>query len=353
MKIRSAEPTDSGALCDLMERCPMGQSIRLTFERRPDYFLGAQIQAEQPLILLGDGPDGIFGVFAAGSRRVFVNGTPTKIRYLSDLRIDPEYRGKTWLARGYRHLRSEVFESEEFAQTLILSDNAEVMKLLSSRRAGLPGYFPHGEYLTHFLGDGAPHLDGSIQVKPATSGHIPEMQCFFDQEAPRRSFFPCYRFNELTSNPYYLGQQISDYLLAYRGSELVGFFGVWDQSSFRQSRIHGYGGAIRWMRPLVNRVSPIRLPRPGSVLPLRYAHSIVILDDDAEILRQLLAVGMNLAKKAGFQGNLVVGLDAKDPLNEAVSRFRKRTFRGRHYLVSFAQSVPSLPRPFAFEVARV
>ena len=93
MPIRLAEPKDSDAICALLEQAPMGDSMRLTFERRPDYFFGAAVQAEEPAVCVGETDGEIFGVFAAGKRRVFVNGQPESIRYLSDLRIASEHPG--------------------------------------------------------------------------------------------------------------------------------------------------------------------------------------------------------------------------------------------------------------------
>ncbi len=361
MHIRLAEPSDSDALCELMERCPMGENLRLTFERRPDYFLGAGVQAENPLVLLGEGEPGIFGVFAAGSRRVFVDGQPRNVRYLSDLRIDPRFRRQTWLARGYRYLRGRVFEPGEFAQTLILSDNAAVMKILTSRRAGLPGYFPHGTYLTHFLRCEGKSPENAAVVSTAESSDLAEMQDFFDREAPRRQFYPCYRLADLESSPYHRGQRICDFVLARSraggvggAGELAGMLGIWDQSGFRQTRIHEYRGALRFLRPLANFASPVPLPPAGETLPIRYVHSVLVRGDDPAILREMLAFAMKRAGENGFRGAFALGLDAADPLNAAIAGFRKRTVAGRHFLVSFEEKVaPVAPGPFYFESARI
>ncbi len=354
MSIRFATAKDSEALCALLENSPMGEQIRLTFERRPDYFLGAAVQAEEPIVVVGedDKTGDLFGVFAAGSRRVFVNGEERKVRYLSDLRIDSSHRGGTWLARGYRFLRREVLDGDELAQTLILSDNAAVRQILTSRRGGLPGYFPAGEYLTYFLSGTVTAANaGAWEVRQARPEDVGGMQRFFDREARRKQYYPCYRFEDLDTSSYYRGQSIADYWLAFEGEELCGILGTWDQSEFRQTRIQAYHGAIRYARPFLNLVSSVTFPDPGEVLPMRYLHTAVTKDNRPEILEALLS--SILSQEPRFPGYWVLGLDAADPLNAALSRCRKRVFRGGHYGVSFGDA-PDLPEgPFYFEAARI
>jgi len=354
MSIRLAIAQDSEALCQLLEKSPMGEQIRLTFERRPDYFLGAGIQAEELLVVVGEEEKTgeIFGVFAAGTRRVFVDGEPRSIPYLSDLRLDPSHRGGTWLMRGYRHLRTEVLGTEAFAQTLILSDNAQVRELLTSRRGGLPFYHPCGEYRTHFL-SGIRQAKGSSEheVRQAKPEDAAMMQAFFDQEARTKQFYPCYQFSELGKTGYYRDLNLVNYWLAFNGGELIGILGGWNQSAFRQTRIQGYGGLVGRLRPFINLCSRVQYPPVGSQLPMRYLHTAVTRDNHPAILRSLL--GRVLASEPTFTGYWVLGLDQADPLNQAVSGMRKRTFGGLHYLVSFQEKPPTHAGIYYFEAGRI
>jgi len=354
MGIRLATPEDSAELCAMLERAPMGEQIRLTLERRPDYFLGSAVQAEEPQVFVAESGRGeIVGVFAAGRRRVFVGGESRWIRYLSDLRIDPAHRGGRWLWRGWSHLRECVFEEDEFAQTLILRDNATILRLLTSGRAGLPRYVPAGSYQTHFLpARQAVPTSGNWTVERARTADIPEMQAFLDGEGSRKAFFPCYDFSQVGKHPYFRDVAIEDFLLARDATgELAGVTGVWDQSAFKQTRVVEYAGPMRWMRTLSRFGSGVALPPPGEMLALRYLHTILCRADNPAILRVLLAA---LLKEPGDLGGLMVlGLDERDPLQEALRGVRKRSYQGRHYLVTFAGSPPPVALPFYFEAARI
>lgn len=354
MEIRLARPEDSEALCAMLERAPMGRQIRLTFERRPDYFLGAAVQAEEPEVYVADAPGGgLAGVFAAGKRRVYVEGEPRNIRYLSDLRIDPAHRGGRWLLRGWRHLRENVFAPGEFAQTLILSDNADVLALLTSGRAGLPRYEPAGAYRTHFLAARQrPPRSRRWRVARAGPHDAADMQALVTAEGPRKAFFPCWDFGRLGRTPHDRNLTMNDFFLARDGEGmLAGMVGVWDQSAFRQTRIRGYGGWARWGRPLSRFAAGVALPRPGETLPLRYLTAILCRGNDPAVFRALL--GAVIEAHRSWNGYLVAGLDGEDRLHEALRGLRRRTVEGRHFLVTFAARAPGFPGPFHFESSRL
>ena len=86
----------------------MEGAVRLSQDRRPDYFHGTAVQCEQPEAYVPKQKDegGLGGVFGAGLRRVFVNGQPRPVRYLSDLRISPSHRSGSLLAHGFRFRRT-------------------------------------------------------------------------------------------------------------------------------------------------------------------------------------------------------------------------------------------------------
>ena len=143
---RRATPDDGEGLVSLFDVCPMGSSIQLVMQRQPDFFAAAEVQVEDVEIVVGErkDPQEIVASFAAGRRQVYLDGHCKQVRYLSDLRIHPDCRGGTLLARGYRYLRQNIFAPGEWAQTMVLEDNRAALDLLTSGRAGLPHYVPAG-----------------------------------------------------------------------------------------------------------------------------------------------------------------------------------------------------------------
>jgi hypothetical protein len=358
--IEPAKPGDSPALCRLVRLAAMPGSVSISMEREPDYFLAAGVQGEKTSVFVARSAatGGLAGVGALSLRYVYVNGKPREIPYLSDLRIAPEFRKGRLLAQAYAYLREHLLSGNAFAQTIVVEDNAEALALLTSGRAGLPHYFPFGEYASPaILMAGAVKSSGPYEIVRADGSQARSMQSFYDVEAPRRQFQPCYAFPDMGG---VYGRDLSwgDYFLAYRNGTLVGMAGVWDQRNFKQTRIQAYGGALKWLRPAVNVFSrwagAIPLPPAGSLLPYLNLHAIAIKGDDPEILAALLS-GIRRELRGQGHAYLLCGLDKQDPLRRALTGFKTRHFGGRHFLVGFGEDPRCglRPGPFYLEAARI
>ena len=346
--LRPALQEDHAALEHLFRETSMGKSIRIGFERDPDYFAGARVQSDEPCVWAAFEKSGrAVGLFSAGTRRVWLAGE-MKMRYLSDLRIHPDYRGSTLLARGFRALRENVFSPGEWAQTLVLEDNPSALEILTSGRAGLPNYLPAGRYVSWILPEQRISGPGGIKVRLALPDDLDAMQGLLDQSMERRSFMAMNRLSEL-GGPVWNGLSIGDFLVAEQGGELVGTMAVWDQSSFQRLRIQGYSNFINTLRPVWNLVANLKLPPPGEILPLLKATSIACANDDPAILRVMLKAALtNLGRKS-----LLIGFGSEDPLCSAMNGLKGRVDRGRHFLVGWDGCPPDWKLPFSFDVARI
>ncbi|MDC0157061.1 hypothetical protein OAK38_04795 [Verrucomicrobia bacterium] len=359
LPLKRANPADNPGLCDVFANTPMEGAIWINQDRRPDFFHGAAVQSESPevFVLRKEEETGLNAVFAVGRRNVFVNGRSREIQYLSDLRIVSGHRGGSNLARGFQFLRHEVLKNDEFAQTLVLSENEKALDLLTSRRCGLPGYFPCGEYEYYLIG--LRHLPSSrFQVRRATPRDVSLMQEFFDREAPRKQFFPVYRFDELDGSAYYRDVKLENFFLAWAGDELVGLLGAWDQGNYKKILIRGYAGGLKWLRPWLNAFSRLRggieLPAPGALQRALYLHCAVCRENDPDILTSLIREAQSGFAGQGYH-HAALGLDRRDPLREALAGFRTMNFAGRHFLVTFGDDPRSTldHQMFYFEAARI
>lgn len=348
LNLRPALESDHAELATLVRETPMGSRVRICFERDPDYFAGAAVQAEDPCVWAAFESDGrTVGVFSAGSRRVRLGGEKA-MRYLSDLRIHPEWQGSTLLARGFRALRREVFQAGEWAQTLVLDDNLRALELLASRRGGLPEYHPAGRYLSWLLPRQRITPPAGICVRRAAASDLGAMQVMLDAAAERRSFSGVSHLADL-GKPGWRDLAVGDFLVAERHGSIAGLMGLWDQSGFQRLRIQGYSGAVAMLRPFRNLLPGVRLPKPGDSLRMRKATAIACENDDPAILRAMLAAAL-----AGDDARLLLlGFSARDPLAAALRGLAGRRDSGRHFLVGWDGSPPAWREPFAFDVARI
>jgi hypothetical protein len=350
--LRQAKQADHGPLESLMRATEMGSRIRIGIERDPDYFAGARIQVEEPWIGAAfDSSGNAAGMFSAGTRRVWL-GTDIRMRYLSDLRIHPDWQGSSLLARGFRMLRNEVFRPGEWAQSLVLEGNPQAFDLLTSRRGGLPEYRPAGRYLTWLLPAQRVSTIPSVRVRSATSADLGEMQTLLNASTRRRSFGGIVNLSDL-GTPFWRDLTVDDFLVAEGQGGILGLMGLWNQCGFQQLRVRAYPPVLAAIRPVWNTCSRFRrgviLPPVGGMVPLLKATAIACHGDDPSILRAMLAAALT---KIGDR-LLLLGLSARDPLVGGLQGLKARKEYGRHFLVGWDGSPPPWNEPFSFDAARI
>ena len=341
--IRPARAEDNAAVLALIAATPQPGRVLLNFERQPAFVHGSQVSGEAPdnwVVESNTEAGRIVGIFSVGRRRLFINGRATEIRYANDLRVAPEHRGGRLLFLMGRKL-GELMQQGEWMQTVVLTDNNLSMQTVASGRAGLPVYHPCGDIQTSMLFAAPARRHHGLRISQASDRELPLMQQWLNWHAPRRQFFPCYRLDGLRSgDPFYRGLSIDDYWLAWRGSELVGMAGVWNQKSFKQTRVLAYPRGLGWLRHLYNLYvsmrGGIRLPPPGGALSYLTLHSMLVEDDRPDILDALLGA-MSRAYLRRF-GALVAGFFDTDPLSEAVRGYRRQVLNSRQFLVSYGDN---------------
>ena len=340
--VRPADIADNDALCRLSE-VPIAGRISLALERHPDFFAGAQVQNEAPEVNLCCDNDVIAAVFSTGRRNLFVDGAAAPVRYLSDVRILPSYRGR----RPLRIINDEIIAREladpsAMVHSVMFSDNDAMRGVIRIRpprvlrRMKYIWFYEAGTYRTSAvsLAGRARRYEFGHRIRRATIEDVPAMQDFFDEVAPAKQLYPAYRFDRL-GDPYYRDLSIGDYFLAFDGDRLAGITGIWDQESFKRTRIAAYDGALRWLRLPANALSRLAtgfaLPRPGSCLRYFYLHTILPRDNSVAVFRDLVE-HVHARFRGGPYQYFLCGLFTHDPLVTVLDTFRaRRDMFAQHY----------------------
>jgi len=348
--IRPTVPEDSQALLDLLSDTPQEGSIQLNFERQPNYFYATYIGTSDPdLWVMEDTQEKIIvGAFSIGKRNVFINGVPQAVRYASDLRIHRSQQGGRALYRMFKHYKEQT--KDEWMQTVILEENKASMDTVSSGRTVLPTYYPAGRYRTNMI-DLRRTEKRKIKhyVRRATADDVVIMQAFFDKEARKKQFYPCYDFSLIgTDNDYYRDIRLSDFFLAFESNgdrqNLIGMTGLWDQKNFKQTRIAGYANGMQYIRPFYNFYTKIfgglSLPPAGALTSYLYLHSTVIANNETETFADLVAFARRELKNTRYDA-LVFGFDVNDPLHAVADKYKKVELFSRHFLTSYGEDPAS------------
>ena len=257
------------------------------------------------------------------------------------------------------HFFGQIVEENEWLQAVILADNAHFLKSISSSpKPGLPRFYPCGMIETSMLFGSrrARKPSTNLEVRPANLTDLDAMQAFLDREGPKKQFFPDYKLHGVAgSSDFFRGLKIDDYWLVWDGSRLVGMAGLWDQKSFKQTRVVQYSPALNGLRHLYNLHSFLRggphLPAAGGQLRYLSLHTILVENNQPELFKILLD---HLYAEFGTRYDaLVCGFFEEDPLVKTLSGLRRETLRSQHFLFSYAGSQGHIDPRLELEQGRI
>ncbi len=315
---------------------PVPGTIRVAYEHRPGFLASLSVLGDDCQVVVGHHGEHIDGLGVRSTRRQYLDGEPRRLGYLGGLRIRPSSRSTIGLARGYAFLR-QLHEQDPVPGylTTVIAGNTAARAILESGRAGLPAYRDCGTYTTYVLaGKNAPLPPG---IRPAGPADIEAVFALLCEAGRRRQGFPVLAPEEL-GTPRLRGLGITDFLLAERDGILLGCLAGWDQTGFRQHRVTGYAGALRWLRPLLNPFLAAggypRLPPPGTALASLQAALLAVPGDNPQVAADLIR-GLRARTARENRHHLCLGLHERDPLAAALRPFPAVRYEARLYAVAW------------------
>jgi hypothetical protein len=345
---RQGRPEDNAALQRLFGVPQPSSGLRMAFERAPDYFVSAAVMYHQPelLVVTRRQDDALVAAVNMGVRRTYLNGCAQPLRYGADMRIAPESQGGRVLLYVNRAVKEVIRDG--WYLSVILEDNQRSRSSLEGGRAGLPDYRHVGGITTYTLTGLRRRMSGFLPVvRTATAADIPAMNRWVDEMAAHYQFLPCYDFNGLQNgDPFFQGLGIEDFLLVEEGGKLRGLVGVWNQKSFKQTRVTGYSRALAWVRPFWNLWSAwtggLHLPATGEAFDYLALHSPLTRPDDLPAFRALMQAAWEQTRHRGSRA-MTLTLADNDPRQEVMAHFRSLPLRANQYTVAFENaSQPAL-----------
>ena len=323
---------DDAGIRRLVASQPMPGRVRISFCREPDFSLGCAVTGQDVRILVArtEPDDEVVGVACRSIRRVFINGLEQRIGYLGQLRVHERCRGRWLVSRGFT-LLEELNRADPVPVYLvsIVNGNRDAIGVLVDKpRKRFPALREVAQYITYAIRVGkSKGFDRRLEIiTHGTVDQLDEIAEFLRAEGCRRQLSSVWSVDALRELEG-LGLALDDLRIARRNGRIVGVLALWDQSAYKQPVIRGYTG---WLKP----VAAI-LPRPGTMLSSVYAALVAVADDDATVFGTLLREIYNLASLRGYE-YLLVGLDSRDPLNDAVRPYRHIAYPSRLYLASWS-----------------
>ncbi len=341
--LRWATPADEPDIRALVGSVPMPGAVTVRFAREPDYFLGATIMGNPCDVLIArHRPDGrLAGIACRAERRAHVNGRESPLGYIGQIRVAPGFRGHWLVHRGAKWFR-EASPPGLLYVGVIAGENPRARALLVGARP------PGGPRAVRVCGlttcaillrpQRALRTPG-VDVQPGSHQMLGEIVEFLRLHGPRRQFFPAYTLEDFAGGATLRGLRPQDVMVARRGSAVVGVMAAWDQAAYKQDVVHGYGPALRRLRPAYDLgarlLGACPLTPPGQAIPLAFASCVCVADDDPAVMRALLSACAMSARKRG-KAFLMIGLADDDPLLAVARRYLHVTYHSDLFAASWS-----------------
>jgi hypothetical protein len=349
MKFSLATPAHEPQLRQLARNEPMPGWIRLAFAHEPDWTASQQVLGDSAQTIVATNPgETVVGCGVRAIRRVYVNGQPRELGYLSGLRSLPGARRALGLAQGYRFLRQLHEEDRRVPAylTTIVEDNREAIRLLTAERAGLPAYLDQGRLVTSAIlldvnRRTSPPAPG-LEIKSGGEVAFDDVLQFLAREGARRQFFPMLERAQL-GTARLAGLRTSDFRVAIRAGAIVGTVAAWDQTAFRQVVVTGYSPLLRFVRPALNlwwsATTGRSLPPAGQGLRFFQVAFACARNHDAGVLAALLERLHRDCREAAYDCFLI-GFHERNPERGALRAFRAMHYASRLYLAAWNDGRP-------------
>ncbi|MBJ9955661.1 hypothetical protein [Acinetobacter courvalinii] len=356
---REATLADDQTLRALIAVPMTTKGVQISFQREPSYFKASDILYRHKLHVVIEDTEHQKNVacYSNGHRPCYVDKAIQNVRYASDLRVDPNYRGKSLVKVLGAHVKQTLHEPD-FSQMIIFNDNYAARAAIQTGKSGIPDYYDEGLIetltLTHlgnkrtikaFLNHRTETERGEIKTCQARPEHITAMNRFIAEMSQHYNFIPAYNFAELDAgHPYFSGLQLSDFQLYFQDGKLVGMFGLWDQHTIKQTKILHYSSAIGLIRPIYNVLTKVTkgmpLPKLGDSVRYHVLHSLLCHPQQLALHHSMLEDAQKISKQRGV-GVVSFTLSHQDPRFQLNQFYKGERLTGMHGFISFQGD----PRP--------
>lgn len=349
--VHSAAPSDDAGIRALLREQVMPGSASVAFTREPSYAAGTGLAGCTDRVVVQRDGGRVVGVGHLAVHQLLRNGVASPVAYLGELRIRPGSRAAVRGIRdGYAMLAQHAAGCTATV-TSIAADNQRARLVLERGRAlGIPPYEPLADLATLLVPVRPSHARAAARATPDTPPARDDLTAFLAHGATAAQLtLPWHADTWAALGTHGFGP--SHMVVVRDRGTIVAAAGVWDQRAFRQVRIAGYAGVLRWARPVIHAAARLGLapplPPPGGVVAQGAVVAPTVRDDAWwPALWQALRAH---AAQCGLAW-LTITRDMADPQWPAVQRAAGgRVYRTRLYDVRWPGASAASPwdgRPF-------
>jgi hypothetical protein len=327
---RLATSADNAALLDLFGDVPMRGELVLATRRDPDFFALYRQQRAEPYVYVADQDSALKGMCTALVRDGWLDGAPTRVGYLGDLRM--RFDRSRAFARFFGDYFEDLCQRTGCAQyyTSILASNQAALRALTRKRSERSRQ-PHYELLRPFTTVSvqltfAPRRTTDVAVGSARPEDVPAIVACLDADHRKRAFG--YRFDQGEFEhrlAHWPGFDLDSTLVAKdSGGRVTGVATVWNPQPVKRFEVRSYNGKMRWVKRGYDLAATVlrwpKLPDPGQEFRYAYLANVSVVNDDVRVFRALLEAAYQRLHGSGLHF-FSFDLGLEDPWWPAVKGF--------------------------------
>jgi hypothetical protein len=327
---REGRRDDDEQIRALMKSVSMPGPIALTADCDPSFFDAVEIEGHDRYVFVVEVEKRLVGLGMVSKRRVYLNGIPTDVGYLSNLRSDPSVRGRA-IVMAFNQFIDEWLKSKygvPFYLSAILKNNLRARKALEGGRINFLQVKEIGRLYNAaipLLKRPCPKTPAGVRMVRGDAVGAEAIAEFLNTAGSRRQFFPVYTAHDIESDTGILrGLKLTDFHIAIRGDHITGTMACWNQSAFRRMMVTSYSGTMKWLKfliaPVMKMLHLAPIPNPGDSFKSLHTACIAIENNDPDIFRLLLQAILYDRYKSG-NTFVTAGLMEEDPLLPALKQF--------------------------------
>ncbi len=326
---RLATEADDAAIRRLLRENGMPAWVEMTMEREPSYFAGHN-QFGRDWAVIAEEQEQVVGMYSAAVMPVHLNGVQSRVGYLGGLRVDPRHRNRIRQLRGgYESVLRLAPEEVPLWFTVIAAENKPARRLLEAGIAGLPTYYPQGDYITFAISaksrwrDRRPRLstepagEAPWNWRRATSEDAASIVTFHNEHASSYQYAPVIDGALVKRLPFYIA------------GNLDAVAALWDQRAFKQivARRYKSPAAIKLYNAWARLTGRITLPGEGKPLDQTFIAFFACKEPSHELISSLL---LHCETPVAS-----IGMHATNPLRDTIERFKPISYPAKLYAVTF------------------
>lgn len=313
----------------------MTPGLKYRMQRRPDFNAYARQQGLAHELVVAQGDSQIVGLIMISYDCVYFDGCAHELAYTGELKLLPEARsqglGDRLMAEAIACARRRLGPE---AQVITTVSAANPVGLKMNQNLGRRGVIEMKEVLHYetFFFPCWPRFHPSpsgFSLRSAQHDELEQLQAFWQSFAPRRQLARDYAAQPELWPPL----EAQDWLTLWRGTELMGLLGVWDQEGLRQIILEDPAWS---MRPFLD-----------SRARLRLAHGVhlALKPTARRHLPRLIAAAQDRAFQKGLR-LFALALDTGDPLRAFLPRLHSSS-----QMILLSNVQPRRPYAFQMEIA--